>query len=253
MLRAVNDIRLGHLVRALRQRRHWRQVDLARRAGVGRSVLSTIELGRLDGVTVATLRRVLAALGLDAEVTVRGLGADVDRVLDERHARLVGATASWLADQGWDTRVEVSYSEWGERGSIDLLAWHAPTRTLLVVEVKTDLASVEATLRKHDEKVRLAAVIASKRLGWRPRIVARLLVLPEESTQRRRVVRHGTILGGAYPARNRAVRTWCRRPDGALAGLLFWADSAASGVTADRGRRERVRAPRIASRERGRA
>ena len=77
-------------------------------------------------------------------------------------------TLGLLGAAGWMVRPEVSYSEWGERGSIDLLGWHASTRSLLIVEVKSELASVEETLRKHDEKVRLGSVVASRRLGWSP-------------------------------------------------------------------------------------
>jgi hypothetical protein len=40
----------------------------------------------------------------------------------------------------------VTFSIYGERGSIDLLAWHSETRTLLVVELKSELTSIEETL-----------------------------------------------------------------------------------------------------------
>jgi hypothetical protein len=64
----------------------------------------------------------------------------------------------------------VSYSVYGERGSIDLLAWHPAIRTLLVIEVKTEVSSVEAMLRKHDEKVRLAPRVAAERFDGRQRL-----------------------------------------------------------------------------------
>jgi hypothetical protein len=40
-------------------------------------------------------------------------------------------------------RLEASYSIYGERGSIDILAGHATTRSMLVVEVKSELMSIE--------------------------------------------------------------------------------------------------------------
>jgi ribosome-binding protein aMBF1 (putative translation factor) len=43
MLDRLNDQRFGAIVRVLRVRRRWRQVDLARRAGVSQSVVSRIE------------------------------------------------------------------------------------------------------------------------------------------------------------------------------------------------------------------
>ena len=249
----MDDLRLGRLVRLLRHRRHWRQEDLARRAGVGRTVISALELGRVDGMTLGTIRRVMATLGLSSEITVRGLGGETDRLLDEGHARLVGVTSRWLTGLGWEVRAEISYSEWGERGSIDLLAWHSPTRTLLVIEIKTELASIEATLRKHDEKVRLASTIALKRFGWGPKVVAGVLVLPDQATQRRRVAAHADVLDRAFPARTRAVRAWCRTPEGELSGLMFLSDSATSRTTNDQGRRERVRQAPGSAAERGRS
>jgi hypothetical protein len=192
-------------------------------------------------MTLATLRRVMAAFGASVEVAVRGLGADTDRLLDEGHAVLVGSASAWLVGSGWDARAEVTYSEYGERGAMDLLAWHAPSRTLLVVEVKTELASMEAMLRRHDEKARLAATVATRRFGWRARVVARLLVLPEQRSVRRQVENHSQILERAYPARNVAVRRWCRAPDGPLMGLIFLPDTARSRCTRTGGPNRRVR------------
>ncbi|HEY4190087.1 MAG TPA: hypothetical protein VGM28_06685, partial [Candidatus Limnocylindrales bacterium] len=57
---------------------------------------------------------------------------------------------------------------YGERGSIDILAWHAATRTLLIVEVKTEIASAEEMLRRHDAKVRLGPAIGRERFGIAP-------------------------------------------------------------------------------------
>jgi transcriptional regulator with XRE-family HTH domain len=225
----------------MRRRRGWRQADLAARAGVGRSVVSDLELGRASAMTLTTIRRVLAPFGASVELSVRGLGAETDRLLDEHHAALVGSVSSWLAGLGWETRLEVTYSEYGDRGSIDVLAWHPPTRTLLVVEVKTELGSIELTLRRHDEKVRLAAVVATRRFGWRPRVVARLLVLPETGRARRRVADNGPVLDRVYPVRTVAVRRWCRAPEGGLAGLMFLPDAATSRGRPRRPSRGRVR------------
>src|SRR5829696_10081033 len=114
--------------------------------------------------------------------------------MDEGHATLVGRAVEMLQSLGWETRSEVSFSVYGERGSIDVLAWHAPTRTLLVVEVKSELNSVEETLRVHDAKLRLAPRIAAERFGWHAIATARVLVLPDLSTARRRVARHRAVL-----------------------------------------------------------
>lgn len=163
------------------------------------------------------------ARALDAEISVaiRWRGGDLDRLLDEGHAALGGQLTAWLSRFGWEIRPEVTFSIWGEHGAIDLLALHEATGTLLVVEVKTELASVEETLRRHDAKVRLADRIATDQRGWTPRAVARLLVLPDGATARRRVERHEVLLARSYPLRGRELRRSLRAPRSPMSGLIF--------------------------------
>jgi DNA-binding XRE family transcriptional regulator len=61
-LSAMEDAKLGALLRALRIRRDWRQADLAARAEVSRSAISRIERGHFAGTTVTTLRSVALAV-----------------------------------------------------------------------------------------------------------------------------------------------------------------------------------------------
>lgn len=111
-----------------------------------------LERGRIDNLSIGMLRRILGALDADPVLYVRWRGGELDRLLDEGHAGLVGRHSSALDRCGWETRLEVSFAVDGDRGSIDALAWHARTSTLLVVEVKTEITSVEETLRRHDIK-----------------------------------------------------------------------------------------------------
>jgi len=180
--------------RALRHRLGWRQVDVGQRAELSQDVVSLVEVGRIAVVSVRALRRHAQALGGELRIELWFRGGELDRLMDEGHAALVGAIAGVLASHGWETRPEVSFAVFAERGSIDLVAWHAPTRTLLVVEVKTRLTSIEETLRRHDAKARLAAQVVSERFGWRPARVGRLLVLPDDTTARRHVRRHDAVL-----------------------------------------------------------
>jgi hypothetical protein len=206
-------------------------------------VVSLVERGRLEEVTLRKLRRVARELEAEFVNMLRWRGGDLDRLVDEGHARIVGLVTELLRAEGWQMRLEVSYSVYGERGSIDILAWHPTARVLLVVEVKTDLIVVEATLRKHDEKARLAPAIASERFGWRPVAVTRLLVLPSLSTQRRRVERHAAVMNAAYALRGMGVRRWLSNPIGPAAGLLF-VDLGQSGGTRGAISRKRIRVPR---------
>jgi len=239
----MDDQRVGRIVRALRRRLGWRQSDVAEKAGCSQTQVSLVERGWLAKVPLPVVRRIIGALDGSLVIEVRWRAGALERLMDEDHAALVALVAELLRRAGWLVEVEVTYSEYGERGAYDILAFHAASATLLVVEVKTDLASAEATLRKLDEKVRLAPQVARQRFGWSGRLVAKLLVMPEASTLRRRVARHATLFDRAFPARGVEVRPWLRRPEGRLSALWFLSPS--SGATAIRGRggRERVRRP----------
>jgi hypothetical protein len=115
--------------------------------------------------------------------------------------------------------LEVTYSEYGERGSVDVLAVLAAARAALVVEVKTDLGSAKAIGRKLDEKARLAPRIVERLYGWRPVVVGRALVLPE--TTRLRTLDATPALGRMFPDDPRRIRGWLRNPSTAIAVTWF--------------------------------
>jgi hypothetical protein len=148
----------------------------------------------------------------------------------------------WLAEAGWNVGVEVTYSQFGERGAFDILAFR--DGVVLVVEVKTDVASAEGTLRKLDGKARLALLVARERLGWEGRHVGRLLVLADTSTLRRRVRRHEVPFARALPVRGQELRRWLRGPSSTIAGLWFLSSSTSRARIQQRGGRERIRKPK---------
>lgn len=242
----MDDLRIGIRFRALRHRLGWRQDDLAERAGVSQDMISLVERGRLEDVTLRNLRGIAKELDAEFVNLLRWRGGDLDRLVDEGHARIVGLIAEMLSAEGWEIRLEVSYAVYRERGSIDILAWHPTARLLLVVEVKTDLVVVEETLRKHDEKARLAPKIAVEQFGWRATAVARLLVLPSLSTQRRRVERHAAVFDAAYPLRGLGVHRWLAKPAGIMTGLLFVDLARGVGSRAGAISRRRIRRSREA-------
>ena len=158
-------------------------------------------------------------------------GAAPDRLLDERHALLSGVVLDHLRRAGWTVAPEVSFAHYGERGSIDLLAGHQPSRTALVTEIKTELGSIEEVQRKLDVKVRLCRELVQERFGWTPLIRARLLVLPEGRATRTVLERHSILLGASYPQRGWAVRHWIGAPAGPFSGLwVLSKDHPESGI-----------------------
>ena len=120
--RPPRDLRLGNALRTLRRRKSLGQVGLARNAGVSHTLVSRLERGHVEGVTVKTLRTVFEALGASVSITPFWNGAALDRLLDEEHALLAGRFSQILTKYGWTVETEVSFSRYGERGSIDLLA-----------------------------------------------------------------------------------------------------------------------------------
>lgn len=239
-MRTMNDVAIGRAVRLLRHRIGARQADIGKRAHVSQDEVSLVERGQLERVSLLRLRNIVAALDAELLMYVRWRGGDLDRLLDERHAWLSGMAADEIGREGWTVLPEVTYSVFGERGSIDLLAWHAATRTLVVIEIKTEITSAEETLRRHDQKMRLAGDIVRERFGWEPLNTGRLLILPDSSTTRRQVERHDALFRRAYPQRNVEVRRLLRRPTSPLAGIWFVSDT-----TAVRGRARMVARKRI--------
>jgi hypothetical protein len=163
----------------------------------------------------------------------------------QAHAALVDTFVRLLRGLGWVVEVEVSFSIWGERGSIDILAFHPLFGALLVVEIKSAIADSQATLHGLDRKARLAREVTRAR-GWDVRHVSRLLVIGATATSRRRVARLAATYDAALPDRGTATRRWLRRPDRPIAGLLFVADDRQDGARKASVARERVRKPRRA-------
>ncbi|HET7471574.1 MAG TPA: helix-turn-helix domain-containing protein [Candidatus Limnocylindrales bacterium] len=226
----MDAIRLGLQLRALRIRRRWRQLDVAVRSGRSRSVVAAIERGEIGRIQIDTLTAVATALDARLDLVLRWHGEGLDRLLDAAHARLVDAMVGLLRSAGWEVRVEVSFAIGREHGSIDILAFHAPTGRLLVIEVKSVVPDIQALLHGVDRKVRVALRIASD-FGWTVQgPVARLVVLPESATSRRRVALVAATFDAVLPDRGVAARRWIRRPAGTLAGVLFLPDSVRGGV-----------------------
>ena len=216
----MDPVRFGLAIRALRRRRGWTQAELGDRCGLSQSTISDIETGLAFASTVETLSRVVGALGVRIQVRLLGHGEDLDRFLDARHAGIVERVAAYLRRRGWEVVPEATFSVFGERGSIDLLAFHPATGALLVVEVKSAVPDVQATLAGIDRKARLAPRIAEER-GWRAASVSRWLVLPADATSRRRVLAHETTFTAALPKRTADLKRWASSPQGAIAGILF--------------------------------
>ena len=221
----MDDLRFGSAIRLVRQRRGLRQVDVARLAGVSQSVVSRLERGHLGRQSIDTIRAVAAVLEIRVDLAARWRAGDLDRLMNRRHSALHEQVARRFhsALPGWVLAPEVSFAVYGERGVIDILAWHQACRALLVIELKTELADVNELVGTLDRKRRLAPTVGNSR-GWAPSTVSSWLIVADSRTNRRRVQAHEAMLRAAYPDDGRSMRTWLRAPRRAVAALSFWTD-----------------------------
>jgi transcriptional regulator with XRE-family HTH domain len=208
----MQDAFIGRLLRALRHRKGWRQSDLSEAASVSRTVIGSLEAGDLERHALGALRRTVQAAGGTLRLSIFVPGGDVERLMDADHARLQAQWKAMLERSGWTVEAEATFSVYGERGSIDLLAWHPETRTLLVIEIKTVIVEIGALLSTLDRKARLAWAMARDR-GWAAASIVPALVVLEGSTARRRISEAQSLFG-RFSLRGRSAMAWVADPAG---------------------------------------
>ena len=230
----MRDLEVGRLLRMLRIRRGWRLRDVAERCGLSPATIGRTELGSI--ASVRALRTHSAALDLRAEWRIVGRGADVARLLDDEHAAIVETLAAAFGRDGWRVEAESSYSEYGERGRIDLLTFHPTGFVLAVVEVKTELADLQDLFGSLNVKARLAPGLG-RRLNWRATRVVSVLAVAATAANRSIV--------GAHPALFSPFERRWLRPRGLPAldrdRVLLWIPASAAGRRRWLARRRRVR------------
>lgn len=237
----MDQQRLGALIGSVRRRRGLRQIDVASAAGVSDSTVSLLERGHCGTLAVGTVGRIAAVLDVRVELVGYWRGGDAGRLLCWRHSRLAESLALVLRGSGWIVEPEVSFSIYGERGSIDQLALHRLRRHLLVVEIKTELVDVNEMLATFDRKLRLSRTIARER-GWEVEQVSGWLIVLDTRTNRRHVAQHRALLRSRFPDDGRQLRPFLREPHESTMGLAFMPDSSGQGVgRSGSGGRSRVR------------
>jgi transcriptional regulator with XRE-family HTH domain len=217
----MDDHRVGAALKAIRIRKGWRQTDLAANAGVSATIIVRIERGRLDSIPVGVLRRVATALDARLDTYIRWQGGDLGRLINARHSAMHEAMArSFTSHPDWAAEPEVSYSVFGERGVIDILAWNPTRQSLLVVELKTQLVDINDLMGSMNRKRRLAVVIARDR-DWHPLATSTWVVIADSSTNRRALAGHAAVLRAKFPVDGRGIRRWLAQPFGRVDALGF--------------------------------
>lgn len=244
----MDRVKIGNTFRVIRVELCLRQTDVAERAGVAQQTVSDLECGRFGTLSVDTYCQIAAALDADIPLAPHWRGPRLDRIRDQRHAVLQNRMVSMLAGMGWQVGTERSFNRYGDRGSVDVLGWRPESRTLLIVEIKSQITSLEETLRTLDVKWRVVPTVARTEWGLDAIQVATVLAMPDASTHRDLVRRHAALVSGALPGHGWDVRHWLAAPAGDLRGVMFLRDTDGGGAMRNvtpsrRVRRARLRGP----------
>ena len=230
----MNDVQIGRALSVVRHALRLRQADVGERAGVDQKVVSLLEGGLLERVSLARFRRVCAVLDIQPVLTVRWRSGELDRLIDRVHAELVEVVSAVLAAAGWQVIHEFTFNVYGERGSVDILAWHPIHRALLIIEVKSRLTDLQAMLMSMSRKVRLVPPLVAKERDWARLSLGRILVVDGSRANRTVVDRHRATFAATFPASTRDVGRWLSNPAGDFAGMWFVAPRPGSPTGAAR-------------------
>ena len=196
------------VLKVLRLRKGWSQRDLGARLGISQSELSRWERAALEEPSVPKLERWAALVGAHLSIELQVAG---ERPLhDQRQASIQAKLAATLRAAGWIVDVEVSFNDYGDRGRIDVLAFHPGHGILLVIEVKTRLDDAQDLLGRLDIKRRVAPSLAKER-GWPTTVTVPLIAIQDGRTARRRLSDHSALFA-RYPLRARAATAWLSNP-----------------------------------------
>jgi len=101
------------MIRAIRMELRFRQVDVARLAGVDQKVVSLLERGQVIRVSMRGLRAVCSALDISCGIDLRWNGGIADRLIDRGHAAIVELVLSELRLAGWEAIPEFTFNHFG--------------------------------------------------------------------------------------------------------------------------------------------
>lgn len=176
------------------------QQQVAKRVGVSRSYIAKVELGQADP-SLDMVDRIGEALGLDLQLAFHPpIFPAGTRTHDAVHARCSAYVDRRLRGLGWATAREVEIVHGKSHGWIDVLAFHRPTGTMLIIEIKTrleDIGGLERQLAWYER----ASWTAGRVLGWEPkRIVSWCLALASDEVEHS-VRAHRDLLALVFPLR----------------------------------------------------
>jgi Holliday junction resolvase len=143
--------------------------------------------------------RLISAVGVTIDLQYQLPHAE-PRQRDAAHARCVAYVQRRLERDGWLVAREIEIGSPRSHGWIDLLAFDPRTRTLLVIEVKTQLDDVGRIERTVAWYVR-GAPAAAMRLGWHAEAVGSWLLVLATDANEQRLRENRLTLAQSFPRR----------------------------------------------------
>lgn len=160
---------LGRRVRDARLARHWTTSEIARRSGLSRTSIYTLERGEAVSLEVAV--RVATALGLRLTIDLEdhrrrerhdGRGASMRDVV---HSAMGDLEARRLSSFGFGTGLDEPYQHFQFAGRADLIAWDVPARALLHLENRTRFPDLQEIAGSYNAKRAYLAAAVAQRIG----------------------------------------------------------------------------------------
>ena len=193
----------GAVIRTARKARGWTQEELGRRAELPQSVVAAVESGA--GARVESLERICRALDgqlvLDARLPFSG---NPVRQVDVAHARCVGSVRRLLEVAGHVCVTEQEIVEGPWRGWIDLVAYDAVRRRIVISEIKTELRDAGALERQVERYVRSCLGVARER-GWVVEEIVVVVVVLATAANDAFLIANRHVMKGAFPVRGRVA------------------------------------------------
>lgn len=239
----MDDLQVGRALRAVRLRLGMRQRDVAGRAGVSQQLVSVAERGRVDQLSLRALRKIADALEVRLRLVPTWRGGEMARLLDAAHAHVVETVAAFLRHSGWTVLIEYTFNHFGERGSVDLVGWHARHRALALIEVKSRIVDQQDLHAAMGRKRRLVPALLARERGWQADVVGEMLVVADTRAARTVVRAHAATFDARLPARSVEARAWIRKPLQPIAACWFLAPTSRGSANRKLAPSQRVRKP----------